>query len=98
MTVIPFPSRAVEQEPLAFAIGARVDLRVGTLASGVIRPRGDEVEAFRFSTLARLIRAARMAYKERGLYAPLSLSVPSAVQSGLEAAMLSEAANEAGCT
>lgn len=98
MNVIPFPSRAVEQEPLAFAVGARVDLRVGALASGVIRPRGDEADAFRFSNLARLIRAARMAWKERGLYAPLSVAIPSDVQSGLEADMLSEAAMEAGCT
>lgn len=98
MNVIPFPSRAVEPELLAFAIGARVDLRVGALASGVIRPRGDEADAFRFSNLARLIRHARMAWKERGLYAPLSLSIPSALQSSLEGDMLSEAAMEAGCT
>lgn len=97
MNVIPFRPR-VEPEPLAFAIGARVDLRVGALASGVVRPRGDSEEAFHYSNLARLIRAARMAWRERGLYAPLTLALPSDIQSNLEADMLSEAANEAGCT
>jgi hypothetical protein len=97
MTVVPFRPR-VEQEPLAFAVGARVDLRVGALASGVVRPRGEPEEAFQYSNLARLLRAARMAWKERGLYAPLTLALPAEIQRDAEAAMLSEAANEAGCT
>ncbi len=97
MNVIPFRPRA-EQEPLAFAIGARVDLRVGALASGVVRPRGEPEEAFQYSNLARTIRAARMAWRERNLHAPLTLAVPEEIQSALEADMLSEAAIEAGCT
>lgn len=98
MNVIPFPTRAVEPEPLAFAIGARVDLRVGTPAAGVVRPRGDAEDAFQYSNLSRLLRAARMAWRERGLYAPLTLALPAELQSTLEADLLSEAANEAGCT
>lgn len=99
MNVIPFPSRTVVQhEPLAFAIGARVDLRVGALAAGVVRPRGDAVEAFSFSNLARLLRAARMTWRERGAYTGMVLAVSAEVQCGLEADLLSEAANEAGCT
>jgi hypothetical protein len=99
MNVIPFPSRTVVQhEPLAFAIGARVDLRVGALAAGVVRPRGDAVEAFSFSNLSRLLRAARMTWRERGAYTGLVLAVSPDVQWTLEADLLSEAANEAGCT
>lgn len=98
MNVIPFPTPRAAHEPLAFAIGARVDLRVGALAAGVIRPRGDPQEAFAFSHLARLIRAARMAWKERGIHAPLTLAVPAELYADLEADLLSEAANEAGCT
>ncbi|MBC7767509.1 MAG: hypothetical protein H7124_01845, partial [Phycisphaerales bacterium] len=97
MNVIPF-RRQVEPEPLAFAIGARVDLRVGALASGVIRPRGAPQEAFSFSNLARLVRGARMAWLERGARAALTLAVSSEVQQSLEADLLSEAALEAGCT
>jgi hypothetical protein len=97
MNVIPFRPR-VEPEPLAFAIGARVDLRVGALGSGVIRPRGAPAEAFAFSNLARLIRGARMAWLERGARAPLTLAVPAEIQNTLEADLISEAALEAGCT
>ena len=97
MNVIPFRPRQ-EQEPLAFAIGARVDLRVGALAAGVVRPRGDAQEAFAFSHLARLLRAARMAWRERGIHAPLTLAIPGDVQGELEADALTEAAVEAGCT
>ncbi|MBY0564432.1 MAG: hypothetical protein K2P58_09610 [Hyphomonadaceae bacterium] len=96
MTVIPFPRPA--PEPLAFAIGARVDLRVGALTGGVVRPRGDGIEVFGFANLARLLRAARMAWRERGAHAPLSLEVPAALHATLEAEMLSEAAIEAGLT
>lgn len=97
MNVIPFRRRP-EPEPLAFAIGARVDLRVGALAAGVVRPRGAPEDAFAYSNLARLLRAARMTWRERGVYAPLTLAVPAQMQSKLEAALLSEAAIEAGCT
>lgn len=97
MNVIPFRPRA-EPEPLAFAIGARVDLRIGALASGVVRPRGPAFEAFAFSNLARVLRGARMAWLERGARATLTLAVPSEVQSALEADLLNEAALEAGCT
>jgi hypothetical protein len=97
MNVIPFRPRQ-EPEPLAFAIGARVDLRVGALAAGVVRPRGEPQEAFASSNLARVLRGARMAWRERGIHAPLTLALPSDVQSELEADALSEAAVEAGCT
>ena len=40
MNVIQFRPRP-DLEPLAFAIGARVDLRVGALAEGVVRPRDE---------------------------------------------------------
>jgi len=97
MNVIPFRPRP-EQEPLAFAIGARVDLRIGALAAGVVRPRGEAQDAFGFSNLARLLRAARMAWRERGIHAPLTLAIPGDVHGDLEADALSEAAVEAGCT
>ncbi|MEZ5956942.1 MAG: hypothetical protein R3C27_07010 [Hyphomonadaceae bacterium] len=97
MNVIPFRPRP-QAEPLAFAIGARVDLRVGALAAGVVRPLGETEDAFAYSNLARLIRGARMAWLERGAHAVLTLAVPAEVQDSLEADMLSEAAVEAGCT
>ncbi|WP_395648047.1 hypothetical protein [Terricaulis sp.] len=98
MNVIPFRRPAPQQEPVAFTIGARVDLRVGAVASGVIRPRGETDEVFSFSNLARTLRAARMAWKERGIYAVLSLAVPAEMYARLEADLLHEAAQEAGCT
>jgi len=82
-------------EPLAFAIGARVDLRVGALASGVVRPQSDET--FAFSKLARLLRAARMTWKERGAYTGLTLAIPAHLHGSVDAELLSEAAIEAGC-
>jgi hypothetical protein len=97
MNVIPFRPRP-HAEPLAFTIGARVDLRVGALAAGVVRPRGAATEAFAFSGLARLLRGARMAWLERGAHAQLVLAVPAEIQAALEADLLSEAAIEAGCT
>lgn len=97
MTVIPFPLRSVEVEPLSFAIGARVDLRIGALAAGVVRPRKG-AEAFSYSNLARLLRGARMAWRERGAHAGLALALPAELQSDLDPQLLSEAAQEAGCT
>lgn len=97
MNVIPFRPRSAP-EPLAFTIGARVDLRIGALAAGVIRPRGETDEVFAFSNLARVIRGARMAWLERGAHAMLTLAVPGEIQNALEADLLSEAAIEAGCT
>lgn len=99
MNVIPFRRPEPEPEPLAFAIGARVDLRVGALAGGVVRPCDGGREAFLFSNLARLLRAARMAWRERRAeHAPLILALPAEGQHTLEADLLSEAAVEAGCT
>ncbi|MBI3438793.1 MAG: hypothetical protein HY054_09135 [Proteobacteria bacterium] len=98
MNVIPFPSRAPAQEALAFTIGARVDLRIGALAAGVVRPRGEPEDDFSYSNLARLLRAARMTWRERGAYTSLVLAVPPSIQCSLDADLLSEAANEAGCT
>lgn len=97
MNVIPFRPRQVI-EPLAFAIGARVDLRVGVLAAGVIRARGDARESFEYSSLARLLRGARMAWRERGLHAPLTLAVPGEIHNEMDADFLHEAATEAGYT
>lgn len=97
MTVIPFPVRRPEVEPLSFAIGARVDLRIGALAAGVVRPR-DGAEAFSYSKLARLLRGARMAWRERGAHAALALALPADLHSGVDAQFLNEAAREAGCT
>ncbi|MGD9815116.1 MAG: hypothetical protein AB7Q23_02065 [Hyphomonadaceae bacterium] len=97
MNVIPFRPRAAPA-PLSFAIGARVDLRVGALASGIVRPHGDAEEAFAYSNLARTLRGARMAWRERGAFSPLALSVPGHLHATLEADLLSEAAIEAGCT
>ena len=97
MNVIPFRPRPLA-EPLAFAIGTRVDLRVGALAAGVVRPMGEPEDAFAYSNLTRLIRGARMAWLERGAHAVLTLAVASEVQNALEADLLSEAAVEAGCT
>ncbi|MBL8547936.1 MAG: hypothetical protein JNL81_15840 [Hyphomonadaceae bacterium] len=99
MNVIPFRPRPQPQaEPLAFAIGARVDLRVGAIASGVVRAIGEPEDAFAYSNLARLVRGARMAWLERGAQATLTLAVPASIQNVLEADMLSEAVIEAGCT
>lgn len=98
MTIIPFPRRQAEPEPLAFAIGARVDLRIGALACGIIRPRGASAETFAFSNLTRLLRGARMAWRERGAHAALTLALPAELQRTLDADLLSEAAIEAGCT
>ena len=100
MNVIPFPRAAVTPsiEPVAFTVGARVDLRVGALTAGVVRPRGAPEETFSFSNVARVLRAARMAWRERGIYAPLTLALPPNVQIDVEADLLSEAALEAGCT
>jgi len=95
--VVPFPSRP-QPDALAFTIGARVDLRVGALASGVIRPRGSARDLLSFATLARLVRAARMTWRERGVHTGLTLAVPAAIQAELDAALLDEAATEAGCT
>lgn len=95
--VVPFPNRP-EPEPLAFTIGARVDLRVGALAGGVIRPRGEPDAVLRFSTLSRLLRAARMAWRERGMHAALILAAPQETQRELTADLLDAAATEAGCT
>jgi hypothetical protein len=97
MNIIPFRTRQ-EQDPRAFAIGARVDLRIGALASGVVRPRGPAEAAFAFSNLARVLRGARMAWLERGLRATLTLAVPPEIQNALDADLLSDAAIEAGCT
>lgn len=94
MNVIPFPRPAADA--LAFTIGARIDLRIGAIASGVVRPRGASGDAFAFSNLARVLRGARMTWRERGVYAPLTLRLPR--EAPLEAAMLDEAALEAGCT
>jgi hypothetical protein len=80
---------------LAFAIGARVDLRVGALTAGVVRPQS--ADAFSFSNLARLLRAARMTWKERGAYTGLTLTIPAELHASLEAELLNEAAIEAGC-
>jgi hypothetical protein len=98
VTVIPFPTRQTAPELLAFAIGARVDLRVGTLTGGIVRPRGPADLAYSFSNLARLLRAARMAWRERGAHAPLALAIAPDVQSSLDPSLLSEAAVEAGFT
>lgn len=100
MNVIPFPGCRAEPapEPLAFTIGARVDLRVGAIASGVVRPRGAPEDGFTFTNLARTLRCARMAWRERGLYAALTLALPADAQIAADADMLNDAAQEAGCT
>ncbi len=97
MNVIPFP-RAAAPEPLAFSIGARVDLRIGATAAGVVRLRAPAHEAFGYSNLARLLRGARMAWRERAPHAALALIVPGEVHTGLDVDLLSDAAIEAGCT
>ncbi|MGD9965245.1 MAG: hypothetical protein AB7T59_01865 [Hyphomonadaceae bacterium] len=98
MNVVPFRPPATAVEPLAFTIGARIDLRVGALAAGVVRPLGPPEQAFTYSHLARLLRGARMAWLERGAHGVLTLAVPAEIQDALEADLLSEAAIEAGCT
>lgn len=97
MNVIPFP-RAPAPDPLEFSLGARVDLRLGALAAGVVRPRGPEGEAFAYSNLARVLRGARLAWRERGAQAALTLAVPAALHGQLDPDFLSEAAQEAGYT
>jgi hypothetical protein len=85
-------------DALAFTLGARVDLRVGALAAGVVRPRGPAHEAFAFTNLSRVLRAARMQWRERGANGALALAVPAQLYGSLEADLLNEAAIEAGCT
>lgn len=97
MNVIPFP-RAAEPEPLAFAMGARVDLRVGAVAAAVVRPRGPAQEAFAYTNLARVLRAARMTWRERAPHGALTLVIAEDLHAEIEAELLSEAAVEAGCT
>lgn len=97
MNIVPFRPRP-EPEQLAFTIGARVDLRVGALAAGVLRHRGAAEDSYGFSTLARLLRAARMTWRERGVFCTLTLAIPDDIQNLLEADLLIEAAIEAGCT
>ncbi|MEZ6022096.1 MAG: hypothetical protein R3C16_01480 [Hyphomonadaceae bacterium] len=72
-------------------MGARVDLRVGALAAGVVEARAEPSEAFGFSNLARMLRSPH-GVARRGLHAPLTLAVASDVQASLEADLLSEAA------
>jgi hypothetical protein len=98
MNVIPFPRPQAEHEPLAFTIGARVDLRVGALAAGIVRPRGAPEHVYAYTHLTRLLRAARMAWLERGAHAALALAIAPAAQRSLDPDLLSEAAVEAGCT
>lgn len=98
MNVVPFRPPGPQPAPLAFTIGARVDLRVGALCAGVVRPRAAPDTAFIFSNLSRLLRAARMTWLERGApSAALTLAIPSEAPA-MEADLLSEAAIEAGCT
>jgi len=97
MNVVPFPTRP-EPEALEFSIGARVDLRIGAVAAGVVRPRSLSADAFAFSVLARTLRSARMSWRERGSHAPLVLALPAELHDRLDGALLSEAAMEAGCT
>jgi hypothetical protein len=103
MNVVPFPKAARAPTPealasIAFTMGARVDLRIGSLAAGVVKPRGDAKDAFEYSNIARLLRCARMAWRERGAHCPIVLAIPAEVQSTLDAEFLDEAAAEAGCT
>jgi hypothetical protein len=98
MNVIPFPSHRAQAAPLAFTIGARVDLRIGAIAAGIVRARGANEETFAYSSLTRLIRGARMAWRERGIHSGLALSLPRELHATLTADLLGEAANEAGCT
>jgi hypothetical protein len=97
MSVVPFPARP-EPAALEFAVGARVDLRVGAVAAGVVRPRSLTAEAFAFSVLTRTLRNARMSWRERGAHAPLTLALPGDLHQSFDATLLSEAAMEAGCT
>ncbi len=97
MNVVPFPARP-EPEALEFALGVRVDLRIGAVAAGVVRPRSLGADAFAFSALARTLRSARMSWRERGAHAPLTLALPAELHQSFDAALLSEAAMEAGCT
>jgi hypothetical protein len=81
---------------LTFALGARLDLRVGALVAGVVRPRG--AQAFAFSSLVRILRAARMTWLKRGYEPALILAVPPGIQNTLAADLLSDAAVESGAT
>ena len=97
MNAIPFRPRR-ELAPLTFSIGARVDLRMGALATAVVRPRGAPEKAFAFSSLTRVLRAARMIWFKRGYEPALTLAVPAHIQNRLKADLLSEAAFDAGAT
>ena len=91
MTVIPFP-RANARQPLAFALGARFDLRLGAPAAGVVRGMGDEEHSF--SGLARMLRAARMTWRARSAMGQLSLVLPDDVADNFDADTLDAATAE----
>ena len=93
MRVIPFPL-APAAEPISFALAARVDLRLGAPAAGVVRPIGGE--PLSYTNLARLVRAARMAWRSRSAMGQINLAIPA--DCVLDAEALDEAAVEAGCT
>lgn len=98
MTVIPFPSarQAPQREPLSFTLGARLDLRLGVPAQGVVRPLGEEAQCF--SGLARLVRAARGAWRSQSAAGQIALVLPDNVHALFDADTLDAAAIEAGCT
>ncbi|MGE3142353.1 MAG: hypothetical protein AB7L65_03450, partial [Hyphomonadaceae bacterium] len=95
MTVIPFPSTS-GRASVAFTLSARVDLRVGAPAAGVVRPLGEE--ALTFSGLARLVRAARATWRARSAAGQISLVLHERAHEEMDAETLDAAALEAGCT
>jgi hypothetical protein len=96
MTVISFPRARAATDPAAFTMGARHDLRLAAPACAVIRPLGPEGLAY--SGLARILRAARIAWRARHALAQLSIVLPEPMLDALDAETLEAAAIEAGCT
>ncbi len=94
MQVVPFP-KAAARAPLLFALGARFDLRIGAPVAGVVRPAPDTLT---FSSLSRVVRAARMAWRQRSALGQISLALPAIAFETIDADTLEAAAIEAGCT
>lgn len=95
MTVIPFPRAPIQREPVSFTLGARYDLRLGAPVSGVVRPLGDDANGF--SALARLLRAARMTWRQQSAIGQISLVLGEDL-ADYDAELLEASAIEAGCT
>lgn len=76
----------------ASPIRPRIDLRTGMVAAGAIDAPAN------LGALAREVRDARLAWRNAGFSAPLSVALSDDMVAGLNPEWVSDAAREAGCT